>query len=479
MAKILMIQFQAEPYAGTAYLCGAVCSSGHEFVLKLVLNKNDEIEVLKELNHINPDLIGFSCMTGFHNKAISLAMEIKKQYVIPIIMGGPHPTLFPNVIEESSIDMICRGEGEFPLIELMNNIKDKEKYKNIKNLYVKENNTIIKNPLRNLVEPLDNLPLVDWSCYKDTIVQKASPMAFLIRGCPYSCTYCFNEGMRNMYKGLGTYVRKFSVDRSIKEIQQALKIFYPNPLLFSSDTFGIDTVWMEELFQKYSKLTDLPFILLLRPELASEKVVNILGKYKCHAVAIGVESGSERVRKEILHRNYSNNLLVEVAERLHKVGIKFRTYNIIGIPGESETEMLETVDINIKMKTDFPRCAIFVPFPDTEIVKNAISLSLLDNDFSFDSIPNSILSHSILKYSQNYKNKIQNTMYFFQSMVLFPWVKWFFSFLSKLKPNIIYRLWFYFIYANLHRNLEKRSLFSYIIYAYMNRQNVISQEKKK
>lgn len=418
MAKILMIQVQVTPYAGTAYLNGAAISGGHEFRLLLSDGKKT---ILKKIISEKPDIIGFSCMSGFHKEILEISAEIKKEHTIPIILGGPHPTLFPEIINESCIDMICIGEGEFALLELLNAIEKKLSYKEIKNLCVKENGKVYKNELRPLVEPLDNLPLVDWSCYKGTPVENSAPIAFLIRGCPYSCSYCFNSAMRDMYRDKGKYVRFFSVSRSIKEIKQALDIFSHSPVIFTSDSFGFDLKWMEELFKEYEKITDLPFVLLLRPEVANEKCVGILAKYNCITVAVGVESGSQRVRREILNRHYTNQSLVEVAERLHANKIKFRTYNMIGIPGETEDEMWETVDINIKMKTDYPRGAIFTPMPNTRIVEMAKEQGYLDDDFCFDNIPNSILKTTILNKVN--KNVIVNTMYFFQTAVKFPLLK--------------------------------------------------------
>jgi len=467
MAKFLMIQLQATPYAGTAYLKGAALSAGHIFNLELF--HDDLNKLIGRIEKLKPDCIGFSCMTGFNVKAVELAKKLKESFNIPIIMGGAHPTLFPDIINDPSIDIICRGEGEFALIDLLNAIDQKADISKINNLWVKSGNQLIKNPVRPFTKNLDEIPVVDWSCYKDTVIENHSPIAFLVRGCPYSCSYCFNESMREMYKGLGNYVRFFSVDRSIIEIKQALKVFKPAPVLFTSDTFGTDLLWMEQLFDRYSREIKLPFVLLLRPELVSARAVAILAKHNCYSVAIGVESGSERVRKEVLNRNYSNKLLIDVAERLHGAGIKFRTFNIIGLPSESKEELDETININIRMKTDFPRGAIFVPYPGTKIVEKAKSLGLLDVGFSYDDVPNTILSHSVLATKDS--DYVKNMLCFFQSSIKFPGLKGIFRKLAALRPNIFYRIWFLLVYAYLHRKSENRGMISYIRFVYTNRTN--------
>jgi len=465
MAKILMIQLQAIPYCGTAYLNSAAKSCGHEFYLYLHLGKKTG-KVFRKIDELKPDIIGFSTMTGFHIQVLSLAREIKKKYSIPIIMGGAHPTLFPEVIHETGLDIICLGEGEFALMELLDAFERKRSYRGIKNLWIKENDRIYKNPLRPFVDPLDHIPLIDWTCYKGTAIQNSSAVAFLIRGCPYSCSYCFNESVRNMYKGLGKYVRYFSPNRSIKEIEESLKVFRPDSVIFLSDTFGVDSEWMEQFLSLYQKNINLPYIVSLRPELATEKNIKILGKYKCNTVGIGVESGSERVRKEILYRNYSNQLLLRIAEDLHRNRIKMRTFNMIGLPGETEEEIWETLALNIQMKAEYPRGAIFMPFPNTKIVDYAIRAGYLKTDFSFNSIPNSILSHSILNRTNT--QRIKNYLYFFQSIILFPRFVNLFKFLIKISPNILFRLWFYLIYAHIQRKSEERGFISHVKFLFSN-----------
>jgi len=463
MSKLMMIQLQVAQYAGTAYLNGAVKSAGHEFVLLL---SRDVKKIIRAVDHEKPDLIGFCCMTAMFRMIVAIARTIKERFDIPIIMGGPHPTLFPDCIQEPSIDIICRGEGEFAIVDLMNAIQNKAPFTNLAGFWVKSGQKIHKNALRPLIDPLDNAPLIDWSCYKGTPVAGHPPYAFVIRGCPYSCTYCFNEKTRKLYPG-GRYVRHFSVERAIEEVRQALAIFPPSPVLFLSDSFGTDLDWMDRFFDRYSQVTDLPFLIVIRPELASEKCVQILSKYKCFNASIGVESGSERVRREILNRHYSNEVLLEVASRLHRYGIKFRTFNMIGLPTETEDEVWQTIDINIRMHSDFQRVAIFTPYPGTEITEIAKTHGYLAPDFNYEDIPLNVFSETALKNVDG--NLIKNQLYLFQTAILFPKRRPFLRKLMHFPPNLFFRLWFYLTYAYLQRGIEGRKWVPYLRYLLSNR----------
>ena len=463
MAKIFMAQIQVAPYVGTAYLNAAAKQAGHELVVHLV---GDRQTMLRQIDAAKPNLIGFSCMTPFLGETLSLASEIKKHFDIPIIMGGPHPTLFPEVIQETPIDIVCRGEGEETMAELLTSIEDGRPYTQIRNLWVKEFGEVHQNPLRPFTDPLDGIPLIDWSCYSGTPALDSPPIAFPIRGCPFSCSYCFNAPLRQIYHGLGRYVRHFSASRAVQEVQEALKFFAPSPVLFISDSLGIDLPWTEQFLDTYSRLIPLPFVFLIEPKLATDKFIDLIARHRCKCVALGVESGSERVRRQVLNRFYTNEELVAVAESFHRRNIRIRTYNMIGLPTETEGELWETIEINVKMKTDFPRGAIFTPLPGTGIVDLAKREGYLDEDFSFRSIPTTILATTVLKKLD--RDRIANCLCFFQTAIIFP--KWIgvIKYLIRRRPNALYRLWFGVVYAYLHRKSEGRKWITYIKYVLNN-----------
>jgi len=323
-----------------------------------------------------------------------------------------------------------------------------------------------RNPLRPFTDPMDDIPLIDWSCYSGTAALQSPPIAFPIRGCPFSCSYCFNAPLREIHRGLGRYVRHFSAARAVREVEEAMKYFSHSPVLFASDSLGIDLPWTEEFLDTYSRLIPLPFVFHIEPQLATAKFVSLIARHRCKCVALGVESGSERVRKQVLNRHYTNEELVAVAERLHSHNIKIRTYNMIGLPTETESELWETVEINLRMKTEFPRGAIFTPLPGTGIVDLAKREGYLDEDFSFRSIPTTILATTVLKKLD--PDRTANWLCFFQSAIIFP--KWigFIKFLIRRRPNSLYRLWFGLVYAYLHRKSEDRKLIPYIRYVLSN-----------
>jgi len=457
MAKILMVQLQAMHYPGTAYLNGAVSEKGHIF--RLCLSAKPDV-VLERVRSEAPDIIGFCCMTCYYEEIKAMAGAIKQNVDIPIIIGGPHPTFCPDILNEDMFDIICRGEGELALQELMDALEAGADYTGIKNLWVKKDGTTYRNDLRPLVDPLDLLPRIDWSCYQGTQVEDCTPESHPIRGCPYACSYCFNEAQRKLYEGLGTYIRYFSVERAIEEIRQAVAFFGSGTVFFTSDSFGMNLSWMSRFLDAYEKEVGRPFYMMLRPELATEECADILARSGCHCVGMGVESGSERIRRDLLNRHYTNEEAIEAAERFHRRGIPIRTYNMLGFPTETEEDVWQTINLNAAMKADFPRAAVYVPMPNTRLSDFAKGHGFLADDFSFGSAPSSIFSKTLLDKIDPVL--VENALYFFETAVKFPRLHGLIKRLMRTKPNFLYRWWFYAVFLHLHRKSERRKLIPYI-----------------
>ncbi|HYT75805.1 MAG TPA: cobalamin B12-binding domain-containing protein [Vicinamibacterales bacterium] len=158
---------------GIANLSGILKAHGHETDLLLVSHTPDPLGAIRASD---PHLIAFSALTGVHHSLERLAVRIKQQLNIPIIVGGPHPTYSPDMIERPGIDIICRGEGELALLELAEAMQHDRDVTGIRNLHVKtRDGKIHKNELRPPV-PLDDLPPPDRELYYKYTFLRDMPM---------------------------------------------------------------------------------------------------------------------------------------------------------------------------------------------------------------------------------------------------------------------------------------------------------------
>ncbi len=467
-ARILFIQTQPFAYPGLYYICGTLKSAGFEYD---VLTGNYYKIIAKRINIFKPDIIGFPCMTGMHKNVLQIAELIKKDFPrSKILLGGIHPTLFPQIINNENVDFICRGEGEWPVLELLQAVQANSSSFNIPNISWKKEGNVHHNKMRPLINPLDDIPFPDYSIYSKvpSIINDTYPAVFMTRGCPFSCTYCHNSKQIEIYKDMGKYVRSFSIPRILNEVESAI-LHYPRAraVFLGADTLGYDINWLSELLTKYHYKFNIPYTCLIRPELINKELIKLLKKTNCHMIAFGVESGSERIKKEILKRNYTNEHVIQAANILRENGINFRTYNIVGYPTETREEMFSTLKLNMEIKAPFPWCSIYTPYPETKLAEFCVERGFLDKNFTYDDVPFSFFNDTILKNVD--RNFILNIHSFFQIAVLFPRL---FPFIKKLigfKHNIFFKFIFKAAYSYVCIKSEKRSIYSFIRLALANR----------
>jgi len=437
MTKILFLQEYLFEFIGPMQLSAMLKSKGHETDL-LVWQK--EKDIISSIKKINPDVIAFSVSTGYHKLALEKARYIKSRLNIPCIFGGPHPTFFPDFINEPEVDMICIGEGDIAFLELADKIQKKQDITNIKNLWVRKDGKIYKNEIRPLIEDLDSLPFIDRELYykRYPFLRDLSVKKFMLgRGCPYNCTFCFNKSMKELYKDKGRYVRKRSPENIIKEMKYVKEKYSLKSVRISDDTFTTNHEWLKNLLELYKREIKLPFTALCRVNELDEPIIKELADAGCKVMFFGIESGDEGIRNNILNKNISDEQIITAASLLRKYNIKFGTYNMFGLPDETVEKALKTVKINAKIKPDYPYSTVFQPYPATQIVDFAKKSGQLPADFSIDDV-GSMTSRNVLNLKE--KDQIANLQRFFYLCVRFPFIIPVVKKLIKLPPNFIFKM---------------------------------------
>ena len=152
------------------------------------------------------------------------------------------------------VDMVCVGEGEYPLLELVETMERGETNHSIGSIWFKENGKIIKNEIRNTVTDLDELPMPAKDLYysKSTHFSKCYYI-MASRGCAYSCSFCFHSYMRELTRDKGKYLRFRSVDKVISELKMAKEKYNIKSIRFFDDSLGSKFSWLEEFSIKYPK----------------------------------------------------------------------------------------------------------------------------------------------------------------------------------------------------------------------------------
>lgn len=342
----------------------------------------------KTIEEFQPDLIGINIADVTYNFSKKLLNGINKKYGIPVVAGGPTPTLAPELFDhDDCFDIICLGEGEDALVELATNIVEKKDYSYISNLWVKNNNKIIKNKLRSLKD-LDELPFQDWSIFDQRHYYKPYCGRFrrtgffeMARGCPFNCTYCCTANMRKIYEGLGSFLRTRNIDKTFDEIC-AIKDSCKLELIFFTDDnfFSMSEERLNYFCEQYKKRINLPYFIQTRAETIREDYIQKLVETGVSTIAMGIENGNEEFRKKIMNRHMSNAVIEKAFSVVHKYKIRSTANIIIGLPYEDEKAFYDSVRLLQKIKPSSYSVNYLQPYRGTKIREVAVELGFISKD---------------------------------------------------------------------------------------------------
>ena len=377
---------------GISYISSYLKDNGYDTEL-LVIGKDfgekNYAILRKKIENYKPDIIGFYSVTTQYSFIREISGFIKSNYGdIFQIIGGPYPTLNPEKVIKDSFDSVCIGEGEIPMLKLVRMIEKGETPSGIENLWIKSENKIEKNLIAPFLQDLDSLSFPDRGLWikhleRNIDISEHNLVVLLGRGCPFSCTYCCNHAFRKIAKG--KYVRNRSPENIINEINHLHKK-YPKIRCFymEIESFNADKAWALRLcgeLEKYNNTLDYPlsFGLNIRitPGADFDALFEASRKANVTYINIGIESGSERVRKEILNRNYSNKDILKTVDLARKHGLEYNFYVLIGVPGENYKDYRETIEICRICQPKIVAEHIYYPYPGTILYEKCKEMGVL------------------------------------------------------------------------------------------------------
>jgi radical SAM superfamily enzyme YgiQ (UPF0313 family) len=322
--------------------------------------------VVDLIERLAPDLVGMSVWSTYHRLAARLTDRIKASTGAVVIWGGIHAQTRPEDCLAHA-DIVCMGEGEHVLAELTDRLSAAEAYDDLQGCWVKTPGGLRRNPARPLIPDLDVLPLTDLSAENKHLLgfnswrdpERWNELTLFydimaVRGCPFRCTFCIHNFTRKASEGLGTYVRRRSVDHVLAELREAVR---ERPRLravaFSDDIFAPPRPWLEEFCTRYKREIGLPFAIYSYPGMVDEKRVKLMVDAGLWCSTMGIQSGSERIRRDCYERETSDEEIVSACEVLARHGVA-RNLDFIGDnPYETEVERRETLDLLCRLPKPF------------------------------------------------------------------------------------------------------------------------------
>ena len=371
MSKIL--DWKGHFYVGLGSLSAFLKQAGHQTSLIHISNSRySKSDFLRDISRLSPDLIGFSSTTiSFPVVERILGWMEEEGLDTPTICGGTHATVASHdAISPGRMDMICVGEGEHTLLEIVDRMERGEASRDMPGLWYKRaDGAVVRGPQRPYIADLDSLPVPDRDLFdlESCFWERQGIGVFMVsRGCPFDCTYCVNHTLRAMF-GAKDYVRFRSVDRVIEEIKDVCaKHPYIKGCLFDDDILFLNLAWSEEFAQRYAGEVALPFRCNVHPRLLDERRAALLKKSHCVSVKVGIESGNDFIRNQVLKRGLKDEEIMTGLDICHDYGFEITSFNMVGLPYETPETVLETIRMNVRGRVHEMQVSIFYPFPGTE-----------------------------------------------------------------------------------------------------------------
>jgi anaerobic magnesium-protoporphyrin IX monomethyl ester cyclase len=338
-------------------LAGAVAARGNS--VQVVTVETRELEDAAQLVlSKRSDVVCMSATTLQWPVACALARWLKKlSCPSPLWVGGAHMNARPADFFQSPFDAACYGEGDEILPEAITALSVGHVVDN--GAWLTKHKSDI--PVPTFVQELDSLqpPILNVFPPGYIIIY---PSVMFSRGCPYSCSYCMSR-----LGGIGGRVRWKSVATAIEEARQLAHGYQPQELYIDDDTFLKHRDWVIEFLERYENEVRIPFFCNARPETVSRDICERLAKAGCRAIGIGVESGSEKVRRHILRRPVRDSDLKRAFVMAHDAGLRVWSFNMLGIPGETVGDLKRTIAVNEELGADYLRVSVYTPYGGTPL----------------------------------------------------------------------------------------------------------------
>lgn len=363
--KIIFLEIETEnawalASVGPASIAAYIRRYGHNAALLRVHPDQQIKDIIPRIEKERPDILGFSITTPQWRRAFFVAREIRKNMDIPIIAGGTHPTFLPlSVLESGSFDYVCLGEGEaavFDMFSIMEKGAD-VRLAGLPNLWVRGSGRPELRP----PEPIDQLPFMARDLLDET---RGIVHINTMRGCPFPCTFCAGSAISRIYGNKG-YVRRRPVDHVLAELRHLRQKDSIHYVIFLDDTFTVDRSWVEAFCKVYGREIGTGFSINARAETVDPELIAMLKEAGCAHIVYGVESGSRRIREEILKRPVDNKQYVNAFKWTKEAGIMATANYMIGIPTETHEDISQTLALNDELAPDDFSWFIFYPYPGT------------------------------------------------------------------------------------------------------------------
>lgn len=344
--------------------------------------------LLTLLKELKVDVVGLGFTSPFLKIAQDVTLQIKEELTLPVIWGGIHATVNPEQCL-SHCDVVCRGEAEYAMLDFAKAFMQARPFYGIKNLCYKNEEKIVYEDMRLLIQDLDALLFPDYDSHNKFIIEEklflADPVqfakdlgVFASRGCPFDCSYCYNSLLRRLYGNKG-YCRRRSVDNVLSEIEYVLSRYRSiRSITFEDDTFVFEKDWIMEFCKKYKKRIGFLFSILSKAECCQSETLAELKLAGLRKVSVGIESSSPQKSLAVYKRELSSQKIRDFSLVAHKLKLEIFYDVIVDSMFETFEEKMAPLDFLLTLPRPFHLLIYSLTvFPGTELAEHMLMKGLI------------------------------------------------------------------------------------------------------
>ena len=368
------------PPLGIGYIAAVLENAGH--VVKIIdaqVMGYDYNDIIQCADAFGPDILGISVVTTVVSEAYELARNFKRKFsAVKVVLGGAHPTCFPEetMALGPEIDAAVIGEGEYIMLDLVNALTRGQGLAEIRGIYYRNTNgEIIKNLPSEKEVDLETLPfparhLYPFSRYSSSSFEKRlfpATSLFASRGCDYArCTFCCRSGkMKRKY-------RTQSPAKTIEEIRFLVKVYGMKTIIFYDDDLFSNEVWLEDFCRLMLRE---PYRIIWscwgRSDTIKFELLKLAKAAGCWCVTCGFESGNQDLLDSI-KKGITLEQSRRVADWMHQLDLEFMGSFMLGLPGETPEKGKRTIDFAIELDCTHAQFAPTQPLIGTQLYEDAL-----------------------------------------------------------------------------------------------------------
>jgi len=349
---------------------------GHDFIVKYSREKYLK-RILDIVDEFKPYVIGVNMLTAAFEEAKRISKAVKERFPhIPLIIGGPHASVEPvlTLKQIPHIDAICIGAGEEVSLDIMDG-KDITAIPGL--MHRGHIDKFKKRPVEFNIDkyPFLNYRVFNGSFYSAFTMNTVTGWAYkslgalTARGCPYSCKFCASDWSKPVRLHSPEYVIEMAKDLATYDI---------DVIMFLDDTMASVKERLYKICEGFihSKIfwphTSLRWIGFIRANQVNPEVLKLMKRAGCFCLSIGMESGSDRMLK-VINKKATVEMNKQAAAYIKEAGISLYASFMVGIPGETENEMNQTIDFMKNLGCHSKSLGAFRPLPGSPFYRELVN----------------------------------------------------------------------------------------------------------